>query len=139
MKTNHDSRHFLRQRAFQAVLSLEYGQDPVQAAQFAYCYDKDEEETVEIPLFLLQLVQGVADHKEALDQAIALKLKTGWTMERLTLVDKSLLRLGLYEIQYYEETPERVAVNEAIEIAKEFTEANSVKFINGILSSFITE
>ena len=139
MKNNHLTRHELRERAFQAILSLEYGQEPVQAAQFAYSFDREDETELEIPLFLLNLVVGVASHKEELDQVLAGQLKAGWTMERLTLVDKSILRLGLYEIQHMEETPDRVAVNEAIELAKDFSEPTSAKFINGILSQFVVE
>ncbi|MGT2712152.1 transcription antitermination factor NusB [Streptococcus oriscaviae] len=135
-----ESRHSLRQCALQAIVSLEFGQDPLQAAQFSYLYDKEEEQgEVEIPLFLLNLVTGVADHQSDLDKALAGKLKTGWTLERLTLIDKNIMRLGLFEILYFEETPARVAVNEAIELAKEFSDEASAKFINGVLSQFIQE
>jgi N utilization substance protein B len=57
----------------------------------------------------------------------------------LTTIDKNILRLGLFEIQYCEETPDRVAVNEAIELAKEFSDQASVKFINGVLTHFVKE
>ncbi|HFH9837968.1 TPA: transcription antitermination factor NusB [Streptococcus suis] len=137
---NKQSRHYLRQCALQAIVSLEFGQDPVQAAQFSYLYDREEEqEGVEIPLFLLNLVNGVADYRDELDKELSGRLKAGWTLERLTLIDKNIMRLGLFEILYFEETPDRVAVNEAIELAKEFSDESSAKFINGMLSQFITE
>ena len=66
-------------------------------------------------------------------------LKSGWSLERLTLIDKALLRLGLYEVKYFEETPGRVAVNEIIEIAKKYSDETSAKFVNGLLSQFVTE
>ena len=69
---------------------------------------------------------------------ISSHLKSGWSLERLTLVDKSLLRLGLYEIKYFDETPDRVALNEIIEIAKKYSDETSAKFVNGLLSQFIT-
>lgn len=134
-----DSRRDLRERAFQALFSLEFGGDSLKAADFAYTYDKTEEEEAELPLFLLALVQGVSDYKEELDKSISQHLKSGWTLSRLTLVDKNLLRLGLYEIKYYEETPERVALNEIIEISKKYSDDKSSKFINGVLSQFIAE
>ncbi|MGT2910308.1 transcription antitermination factor NusB [Streptococcus cameli] len=134
-----DSRKHLRKRALQAIVSLEFGQDPLQAAQFSYLYDSEVEAEVEIPLFLLQLVTGVYEHKDALDASLATRLKSGWTLNRLTNIDKSILRLGLFEIQYQDETPDRVAVNEAIELAKEFSDEASAKFINGILTHFVTE
>ena len=69
MKSKHsDSRRHLRQRALQAIVSIEFGQDPLQAAQFSYLYDQEEVQEVEIPLFLLQLVTGVADHRDELDK-----------------------------------------------------------------------
>ena len=134
-----DSRRHLRQRALQAIVSIEFGQDPLQAAQFSYLYDQEELQEAEIPLFLLQLVTGVADHRDELDKELEPHLKAGWSLDRLTTIDKNILRLGLYEIQYCEETPDRVAVNEAIELAKDFSDQASVKFINGVLTHFVKE
>lgn len=137
-----DSRRGLRERALQAIFSLEFGQaDLVQAATFAYTYDKDldEDQTIEVPVFLLNLVKGVSDEQSQIDQEIATNLKKGWSLERLTLIDRSLLRLGLYEINYYDETPGRVALNEIIELAKDYSDATSAKFVNGILTKYVTE
>ena len=134
-----DSRRHLRQRALQAIVSIEFGQDPLQATQFSYLYDQEEVQEAEIPLFLLQLVTGVADHRDELDKELEPHLKSGWSLDRLTTIDKNILRLGLFEIQYCEETPDRVAVNEAIELAKDFSDQASVKFINGVLTHFVTE
>ena len=134
-----DSRRHLRQRALQAIVSIEFGQDPLQAAQFSYLYDQEEVQEAEIPLFLLQLVTGVADHRDELDKELEPHLKAGWSLDRLTTIDKNILRLGLFEIQYCEETPDRVAVNEAIELAKDFSDQASVKFINGVLTHFVKE
>ena len=134
-----DSRRHLRQRALQAIVSIEFGQDPLQATQFSYLYDQEELQEAEIPLFLLQLVTGVADHRDELDKELEPHLKAGWSLDRLTTIDKNILRLGLFEIQYCEETPDRVAVNEAIELAKDFSDQASVKFINGVLTHFVKE
>ena len=134
-----DSRRDLRERAFQALMSLEYDGDIVEACRFAYLHDKEEEEQVELPIFLLNLVNGVMQSKSELDDKITQYLKSGWTLDRLTLVEKNILRLGLYELLEYDETPQLVAVNEAIELAKKFSDEKSSKFINGILSQFITE
>lgn len=134
-----DSRRHLRQRALQAIVSIEFGQDPLQAAQFSYLYDQEEVQEVEIPLFLLQLVTGVADHRDELDKELEPHLKAGWSLDRLTTIDKNILRLGLFEIQYCDDTPDRVAVNEAIELAKDFSDQASVKFINGVLTHFVKE
>lgn len=136
-----NSRRDLRERAFQALFSLEFGGEYLAAAEFAYTYDKtiEEDEDVQVPVFLLNLVKGVCDMQAELDQQIEAHLKTGWSLERLTLTDKALLRLGLYEVKYFEETPGRVAVNEIIEIAKKYSDETSAKFVNGLLSQFVTE
>ena len=134
-----DSRRHLRQRALQAIVSIEFGQDPLQVTQFSYLYDQEELQEAEIPLFLLQLVTGVADHRDELDKELEPHLKAGWSLDRLTTIDKNILRLGLFEIQYCDDTPDRVAVNEAIELAKDFSDQASVKFINGVLTHFVKE
>jgi N utilization substance protein B len=135
-----DSRRDLRERAFQTLFSLEFGGEFIAATEFAYTYDKIiEEDTFEVPAFLLTLVKGVIDERDKLDKQIEEHLKSSWSLERLTIVDKSLLRLGLYEIKYFDDTPSRVAMNEIIEIAKKYSDPTSAKFVNGLLSQFVTE
>lgn len=135
-----EARRELRERAFQALMSLEYEKDIVEACRFAYLYDKDmtNDSDVEIPAFLLNLVMGVEQSKNELDDKLSQYLKEGWTLERLTLIEKNILRLGLFEMTEFN-TPQLVAINEAIELSKKFSDEKSSKFINGILSKFITE
>ena len=135
-----EMRRQLRERAFQALMSLEYEKDIVEACRFAYLYDKDmtNDSDVEIPAFLLNLVTGVEQSKNELDDKLSQYLKEGWTLERLTLVEKNILRLGLFEMTEFD-TPQLVAINEAIELSKKFSDEKSSKFINGILSKFVIE
>ena len=137
-----ESRRELRKCAFQALMSLEFGTDMETACRFAYSYDKDEDADnaaeADIPAFLLNLVSGVVQSKDDLDKKIAQHLKKGWTVDRLTLVEKNILRLGIFEITEFD-TPQLVAVNEAIELAKNFSDQKSARFINGLLSQFVTE
>ncbi|HEP2427540.1 TPA: transcription antitermination factor NusB [Streptococcus pyogenes] len=133
-----NSRRDLRERAFQALFNIEMGAELLAASQFAYGYDKvtgEDAQVLELPIFLLSLVTGVNNHKEELDNLISTHLKKGWSLERLTLTDKTLLRLGLFEIKYFDETPDRVALNEIIEVAKKYSDETSAKFINGLLSN----
>ena len=81
---------------------------------------------------MTELVSGVQAKKEELDKQITQHLKAGWTIERLTLVERNLLRLGVFEITSFD-TPQLVAVNEAIELAKDFSDQKSARFINGLL------
>ena len=121
-----EARRELRERAFQALMSLEYEKDMTN--------DSD----VEIPAFLLNLITGVEQSKNELDDKLSQYLKEGWTLERLTLIEKSILRLGLFEMTEFD-TPQLVAINEAIELSKKFSDEKSSKFINGILSKFVIE
>ena len=135
-----EARRELRERAFQALMSLEYEKDIVEACRFAYLYDKDmtNDSDVEIPAFLLNLVTGVEQSKNELDDKLSQYLKEGWTLERLTLIEKNILRLGLFEMTEFD-TPQLVAINEAIELSKKFSDEKSSKFLNGILSKFVIE
>lgn len=135
-----ESRHDLRERAFQALMSLEFDNEVIKACRFAYLHDRDEktEQEVDLPAFLLNLVNGVNQSKDELDQQIAQHLKDGWTVDRLTLVEKTILRLGLYEMTQFD-TPQLVALNEAIELAKNFSDEKSARFVNGLLSQFVVE
>lgn len=137
-----NSRRDLRERAFQALFNIEMGAELLAASQFAYGYDKvtgEDAQVLELPIFLLSLVTGVNNHKEELDNLISTHLKKGWSLERLTLTDKTLLRLGLFEIKYFDETPDRVALNEIIEVAKKYSDETSAKFINGLLSQYVSD
>ena len=132
-----ESRRELRKCAFQALMSLEFDTDVETACRFAYTHDREDTD-VQLPTFLTDLVSGVQAKKDELDKQITQHLKAGWTIERLTLVERNLLRLGVFEITSFD-TPQLVAVNETIELAKDFSDQKSARFINGLLSQFVTE
>lgn len=132
-----ESRRELRKCAFQALMSLEFSADVETACRFAYTHDREDTD-VQLPTFLVEVVSGIQAKKEELDKQITQHLKAGWTIDRLTLVERNLLRLGVFEITSFD-TPQLVAVNEAIELAKNFSDQKSARFINGLLSQFVTE
>ncbi|KFN92718.1 transcription termination protein [Tetragenococcus muriaticus PMC-11-5] len=74
-----------------------------------------------------------------LDEKIEQHLRKGWRFERLAKIDVIILRIGLYEMLYVEDVPNKVALNESVELAKTFSDEQSRKFINGILSTVNTE
>ena len=92
------------------------------------CSRLRREELVE---FARALVTGVRRHREQLDQLLE-ETAANWSLGRMTVTDRNVLRLGAYEI-LYSDTPDRVAVNEAVELAKRFGTAQSSQFVNGIL------
>ncbi len=86
--------------------------------------------------FTRDLVQGTWERKDAIDELIATYAKD-WSVDRMAAVDRNILRLAIYEIRHQGDIPESVTVDEAVELAKSFSTAESGKFINGILGSVI--
>jgi N utilization substance protein B len=79
------------------------------------------------------LAEGVDTHREELDDTIAAHAK-GWTVDRIAPLDMNVMRTALYEMEFTD-TPTEVAINEAVEIAKEYCGADAPKFVNGILGA----
>ncbi len=88
--------------------------------------------------YIRRLVRGVDDHAAELDGYIS-KYARGWSFARIPLVASALMRVAMYEVLYMPEIPNGAAVNEAVEIAKKYETPETVKFINGILGSFVRQ
>ncbi len=88
--------------------------------------------------FSSQLLHGVIDNKQLLDSTIAHFAPT-FPVDQLAPMDRNILRLALFEIMVSKKTPPKVAINEAVELAKEFGADTSPKFVNGVLGSAISE
>ena len=82
--------------------------------------------------FANKLIQGILEHREIIDEQIIAALEN-YSMKRVTVVDRNLLRLAVYEISHSDHIPARAAINEAIEIAKRFGAEDSSRFVNGVL------
>ena len=88
--------------------------------------------------YIRKLVTGIAAHGYELDQYIE-KYAKGWRFERIPLVAGAIMRLAMYEILYMPEIPNGAAINEAVEIAKKYESPDVVRFINGILGTFVRD
>ncbi|WP_373841488.1 transcription antitermination factor NusB [Limosilactobacillus sp.] len=130
------NRHQIREEAFQALFALQTNPDTDLTTIYQSIPHHDRKE---IPSYLQTLVKGVTKHQEELDQEISSLLATGWTIERIAKPDLVILRLGLYEIQYVDDVPAAVAINEALELTKTFSNDKSRRFINGALGKFEQE
>ena len=84
------------------------------------------------------LTEGVRSHKAELDEQIS-ALAVGWPLDRQPAVDRNVLRLALYEIAHVDSVPPIVAVDEAVELAKKYSTAESGKFVNGVLAGYLRE
>jgi N utilization substance protein B len=88
--------------------------------------------------YIRRLVRGVAEHAPELDGYIA-KYAKGWNFARIPLVASAIMRVAMYEILYMPDIPNGAAINEAVEIAKKYETPETVKFINGILGTFVRQ
>jgi N utilization substance protein B len=88
----------------------------------------------DVETFARELVKGVLENREKIDKIIA-RTAPAWPLDQIPPVDKSILRLAIHEIVIDNRVPMRAAINEAVELAKEFGGENSPKFINGVLGS----
>ena len=102
----------------------------------------EEELEFDAPLsirpFAEQLVQGVELHQEEIDRLIA-SASEHWRLERMSIVDRNILRLALFEMLYCSDIPPKVSINEAVDIGKSFGTEESGAFINGILDHILLE
>jgi N utilization substance protein B len=92
----------------------------------------------EAPSFSEELVKGVLQHKSELD-ALIKKFAPAFPIEQMSIIDRNILRLAIFEILFSDKTPLKVAINEAIELAKDFGSDSSPRLINGVLGSITTE
>jgi len=84
--------------------------------------------------YVITTVEGIKKHQEEIDSKI-LEVAPDWPIEQIASVDKAVLRLSIYELLYVREIPPKVAINEAVELAKTFGGENSSKFVNGVLGT----
>ncbi|MEC0665007.1 transcription antitermination factor NusB [Priestia flexa] len=120
-------RHTARQKALQALFQHDLGQiEPLEAMENVLQEGEGDD-------FLEKLVLGVANNQKEIDGILCDHLEK-WTLDRVATVDRTILRMAVYEMKYEEEIPGNVTINEAIELAKVFGDDQSGRFINGVLS-----
>ena len=85
--------------------------------------------------YIEKVLVGVYETADELDTIITLKLKKGWTLKRISKTSHVILRLAIYEMKYVDDVPPRVAINEAVELAKKYGTESDAPFVNGLLGS----
>lgn len=128
------NRRVLREKVLQILYAFEMNNEGLQALTEGILSDLEEETDKE---FCRILVNKTLAHKDELDKKINERVNN-WELNRIALIDKILLRMGLCEIMYLPDIPPKVTINEVIEIAKNFSTPNSGKFINGILDTVLS-
>ena len=132
------SRKKLRELTFKIVFSYNFYPNPELEEETKLFLEQQEDLTEEDREEILQRSLDIFSKVDGLDREISEKTE-GWRIDRFSKVDISLVRLALYEMRYDPETPPKVAVNEAVELAKVYGGDDSPRFINGVLSRLFIE
>ncbi|AZZ55094.1 transcription antitermination factor NusB [Rathayibacter iranicus] len=130
-----------RTKARKRALDILYNAD-VRQIPFSESLRAEAERAVNEPareaswLYAREIVDGVIDHADEIDGLIA-QLSKGWTLARMPLVDRAILRIGVWEILHNDEVPDGVAISEAVGAATALSTDDSAGFINGLLASVV--
>jgi len=131
------ARHRSRQRALQVLFLWDQRKQAIDDAIAAFyetlSSEEDEPERAEPDEFMETLVRGASEKADEIDRRIAEKSEH-WRLERMPAVDRNILRLAVYELSELE-TPAAVVIDEALELARQFSGDESVSFINGVLDA----
>jgi len=124
------SRRKSRELAMQFLYNLEMNhQDIDDALRYFWEMNPADESCRE---FAENIIRGAMEHKQEIDSIID-KFTINWDIERIAIVDRNVLRIGIYEMLFRDDIPPVVSINEAVDIAKKYSTGESGKFVNGIL------
>ncbi len=135
------NRHLQRSIAMQSLFEWDFNDRKKDAIlEIVDKNIRDLASGIEETDLILTLVEGVLKNQKDIDELIT-QCAPDWPLEQITVVDRNILRIGIWELLYgnYEKVPPKVAINEAIELAKTFGGFNSAKFINGVLGTIYRE
>lgn len=135
------TRREIREKALQSLFQLSANEDltPETAMQQALISADDladEVEMVSVPEYLNLLVNGVIENQTTIDAEVK-KYLENWSMERLAKTDIVIMRIAIFEMLYVPGVPAKVALNEALEITKLYSDEKSRKFVNGVLANIV--
>ena len=123
------ARSKARKRALDVLFEAELRNQPV----LDVLAERAADEVPPLPAYAAELVRGVHEHQERIDELIAGNAQ-GWTLERMPAVDRNLLRIGAYELLWADDVPDPVAISEAVQLARDLSTEGSPAFVNGLLA-----
>lgn len=124
-------RHAARKRALDILYEADLKERPLAEVLANHLRDAQD-----LPAFAVALVRGVHRNRDQIDGLIETHSR-GWKLSRMPIVDRNVLRLGLFELLHSTEVPAAVAIDEAVELAKELSTEDSGRFVNGLLSRVV--
>lgn len=130
------SRKKSREKAMGILFGMEISKDtPAEAIETSL--DNFEGDIKELDLdYIREVLAGIENNKAEIDSIIEVNLKN-WKIERISKVNLTILRLGVYEIKYLEDVPGRVALNEALELGRTYSDEKGISFINAVLDKVL--
>ncbi|MGC9603594.1 MAG: transcription antitermination factor NusB [Minisyncoccia bacterium] len=134
------TRHLARTIVLQSLYEWDFYEHQADLANILERNMKEFGPGIDEPDFVWRIAKGVIEHIKEIDDIIK-RVAPDWPINQIAIVDRNVLRIGLYELMYADrnEVPPKVAINEAIEIAKNYGGQNSPKFINGVLGTVFRE
>jgi transcription antitermination protein NusB len=127
------ARRTARERALQALYQLELSEASAQdALETAWAAEDNAGREPESQSFALDIVNGVRGHLEEIDNLIQAH-SHNWRIDRMSRIDRNVLRVGVWELKYRQDIPKKVSINESVELGKKFGTEESSAFINGLL------
>ncbi len=130
-------RRKAREYALQMLFQLDFKVEKFENRDLE-AFWSDKKENTEVKKFAEELVRGTVNKLNEIDSMIG-KAAENWVVQRMSAVDRNILRFASYEILYMKDIPSAVTINEAIEIAKKFSSGESAPFINGVLDRLAKE
>ena len=124
-------RTLAREHALKILYQTDITRRPLEKAMDDY-WEQEPNKDAEIVTYARLLSQGVRNNLKAIDDKIS-GYATNWQLTRMAVIDRNILRMGLFELKYTNDIPPKVAINEAVELAKKYGDLESSKFVNGIL------
>ncbi|MCX3062986.1 transcription antitermination factor NusB [Streptomyces beihaiensis] len=130
------ARNTARKRAFQILFEADQrGVDVLTVLADWVRHSRTDTRQPPVSEYTMELVEGYAAQATRIDELIA-QYAVGWTLDRMPVVDRNILRLGAYELVWVDGTPDAVVLDEAVSLAKEFSTDESPAFVNGLLARF---
>jgi N utilization substance protein B len=129
-------RRLVRERVLQALYAYELSHEPIEFIIENIVADLEEQP--ESFVFAKQLILKVIECNKELDDLIRQRIEH-WEFNRLAIIDRIILRMSICELLYFDDIPPKVTINEAIEIARDFSTEKSDKFVNGVLDSILDD
>lgn len=135
-ESNKMNRSKAREEAFKLLYSLQMVKDIEVQEQLKFFIEEEEITDKDAIKYIEDIINGVTNNENEIEKNISENIKNDWTISRISKIDLTLLKLGIYEI-LYSKLPYKVVINEVVELAKNYGDDSSKAFTNGVLASIV--